>query len=151
MADLRLEELSASNIAAANSLTLKPGQEQFVAPESYAAAAETTNQSTTWQRVVIDGDDEIVGFIGGNFDEDAAEEFRSCLWRINVDARAQGKGVGKFAVHALAKEARSRGFEQVTVIWESGDLGPEAFFLRIGFSPIGETQYGETIGALSLA
>lgn len=150
MAELRLEELSASNIVAANSLTLKPGQEQFAAPESYAAAAETSNQTSTWQRVVVD-DAEIVGFVGGNFDPDAeAEEFRSCLWRINVDADAQGKGVGKFAVHALAEEARARGFDRITVIWEPGELGPEAFFLRIGFSPIGETRYGETIGALSL-
>lgn len=150
MAELRLEELSASNIVAANSLTLKPGQEQFIAPVSYSAAAAVSNPATAWQRVVVDGD-EVVGFISGNFDPDAEhEDFRSCLWRINVDADAQGSGVGKFAVHALADEARARGFDCITVIWEPGDLGPEAFFLKIGFKPVRETQYGETVGALSL-
>jgi len=152
MAELRLEELSARNVVAANALTLKPGQEQFVAPVSYSAAAAVVNPATSWQRVVLDGNgDEVVGFIMGNFDPEADhEEFRSILWRINVDADDQGRGIGTFAVRALADEARSRGLSRLYVIWEPGELGPEQFFLRSGFQPTGETQYGETIGALDL-
>ncbi|GAA3859574.1 GNAT family N-acetyltransferase [Leifsonia kafniensis] len=150
MTELRLEELSARNIVAANSLSLKPGQEQFIAPVSYSVAASTINPATAWQRVVLQGD-KVVGFIHGNFDPDGPEEeFRACIWRINVDADAQGKGVGKFAAHALAEEARKRGFDRITAIWEAGDDGPEAFFHRIGFIDVGQTQYGETIGALEL-
>ena len=150
MAELRLEELSAATIVAANSLTLRPGQEQFVAPTSYAIADAYINPLTSWPRVVLDGD-KVVGFIRGNFDPDSdLPEFRSCIWRINVAADAQGAGIGKFAVHALAEEARHRGFDQLTCIWEPGDDGPEAFFLRIGFEIIGETQYGEKLGALKL-
>ena len=150
MAELRLEELSASTIVAANSLTLRPGQEQFVTPTSYAIADAYINPLTSWPRVVLDGD-EVVGFIRGNFDPDNdMPEFRSCIWRINVAASAQGFGIGRFAVEALAEEARSRGFTQLTVIWEPGEDSPEEFFLRIGFTLIGETQYGEKIGALAL-
>jgi len=150
MGELRLEELSASNIVAANSLTLRPGQEQFVTPTSYAIADAYINPLTSWPRVVLD-EDQVVGFVRGNFDPEATqEEFRSCLWRINVAADAQGAGVGKFAVHALAEEAKNRGFSQLTVIWEPGEEGPEDFFLRIGFSIIGQTQYGENIGALEI-
>ncbi|GAA1734446.1 GNAT family N-acetyltransferase [Microcella frigidaquae] len=145
---LRLEELSARTIVAANGLTLRPGQEQFVTPVSYSAADAYVNPTTTWARVVLDGDD-VVGFIRGNFDPDNPRpEFRSCIWRINVDATAQGRGIGKFAVHALADEARQRGFDTVTVIWETGEEGPGEFFRRIGFVEIGETEYGEKIGAL---
>lgn len=145
---LRLEELSARTIVAANGLTLRPGQEQFVAPVSYSAADAYVNPTTTWARVVLDGD-AVVGFIRGNFDPDNPRpEFRGCIWRINVDATAQGRGVGKFAVHALAEEARQRGFDTVTVIWETGEDGPGEFFRRIGFTEIGETEYGEKIGAL---
>ena len=98
----------------------------------------------------LDGD-QVVGFVRGNFDPEAAqEEFRSCLWRINVAADAQGAGVGKFAVRALAEEARARGFHRLTVIWEPGEEGPEDFFLRIGFVITGETQYGENIGSLEI-
>ncbi len=150
MGDLKLEELSARNIVAANSLSLKPGQEQFLAPVSYSVAAATINPATSWQRVVLD-EDQVVGFIHGNFDPDNEhEEFRACIWRINVDAEAQGRGVGKFAAHALAEEARKRGFDRITVIWEPGEAGPEAFFHRIGFEDVGQTQYGEVIGALRL-
>jgi diamine N-acetyltransferase len=150
MGTLRLEELSAKTIVAANSLTLRPGQEQFVTPVSYSAADAYMNPTTIWARVVLDGD-EVVGFIRGNFDADNPKpEFRSCIWRINVDATAQGRGVGKFAVHALADEARQRGFHNVSVIWETGDDGPGDFFRRIGFVETGDTEYGEKIGALTI-
>lgn len=150
MGELRLEELSARTIVAANSLTLRPGQEQFVTPVSYSIADAYINPQTTWPRVVLDGD-EVVGFVRGNFDpESDQEEFRSCVWRINVAADAQGRGVGRFAVEGLADEARRRGFERLTAIWEPGEEGPERFFTNLGFEVIGETQYGEKIGALHL-
>ncbi|QIM15834.1 GNAT family N-acetyltransferase [Leucobacter insecticola] len=150
MSTLRLEELSAATIVAVNKLGLKPGQEQFVTPVSYAAAAAVTPAHTAWQRVVLEND-RVVGFIHGNFDPDAPqEEFRAALWRINVDADAQGMGVGTFAVNALIEEARARGVDRLTVLWERGEDGPEEFFLHIGFVPIGETPYGEVIGAIQL-
>ena len=150
MAELRLEELSAKTIVAANNLTLRRGQEQFVTPPTYAIADSYINPATSWPRVVLDGEN-VVGFIRGNFDPEAVqEEFRSCVWRVTVAADAQGTGVGSFAVWALADEARLRGFEQLTAIWEPGDEGPEQFFLRVGFVIVGETQYGENIGALAL-
>ncbi|WP_375401251.1 GNAT family N-acetyltransferase [uncultured Amnibacterium sp.] len=150
MAALRLEPLNAANIVAANSLNLKPGQQAFATPVSYAHAEQSVDPSTSWPRVVMDGD-QVVGSIMGNLDPNAAsEEFRCCVWRLNVRADQQGRGIGRFAVHGLAEEARSRGFDRMTVIWEPGDDGPESFFLRIGFTPVGETQFGETLGALAL-
>ena len=150
MAELSLEELSAKTIVAANNLTLRRGQEQFVMPPSYAIADSFLNPSTSWPRVVLDGL-RVVGFIRGNFDRDAVEQqFRSCVWRVTVAADAQGAGVGKFAVHALAEEAKSRGFNRLTALWEPGEDGPEKFFVGIGFDIVGQTQYGENIGALEL-
>lgn len=150
MAELRVVELSASTIVAVNALSLKPGQEQFVAPVSYEVAATVTNPATTWQRVVLEGDD-VVGFVQGNFDKEGADDyFKSVLWRINVDAEAQRQGVGKFAVDALAAEGRERGFDHLNVMYEPGEGGPEKFFLAVGFSPIDETEYGEVVGQLDM-
>jgi diamine N-acetyltransferase len=150
VADLHLEALSATTVVAANSLTLKPGQEEYAVPVSHAEAEQTISPSAAWPRVVLDGD-EVVGFIKGSFDEqETRPEFRCCIWSINVKASAQGRGVGRFAVHGLADEARSRGFDRLTVIWERGADGPEPFFLAVGFAPIGETRFGEVIGALDL-
>ncbi|WP_341952783.1 GNAT family N-acetyltransferase [Salinibacterium sp. TMP30] len=150
MAELRLEELSANTIVAANNLSLRRGQEQFVTPPSYAIADAFIDPLTSWPRVVLDGD-KVVGFIRGNFDPNASqEEFRSCIWRVSVSGDAQGEGVGRFAVKALAEEARSRGFDRITAIWEEGDDGPGKFFLRVGFTVVGETQYGEKLGEYTL-
>lgn len=151
MADLTLQELSARTIAAANSLTLKKGQEAFLAPQTYMHHEDQIDPDHSWPRVVVDGDGNVVGYIMGNFDPDAPEEFlRAALWRINVSADAQGAGVGRFAVQAMADEARARGFDRITVVWESGEAGPEEFFKRVGFRVIGETPYGENLGALDL-
>src|SRR5690606_25696196 len=107
MGELRLEELSAANAAAANGLSLKPGQEQFIAPVTYAMADPFLDPSTTWSRVVIGEGSEALGFLLANFDRDAAEEeFRSCIWRMNVAAEAQGLGVGRFIVAEAVAEAR---------------------------------------------
>ena len=151
MAELRLQELSASTIAAANSLTLKPGQEAFLAPETYTHHEGQIDPANSWPRVVLDSGNHVVGYIMANFDPDASEDFlRAALWRINVSADAQGTGVGRFAVAGLADEARSRGFDRLTVVWGSGEAGPEQFFKAVGFEIIGETPHGENLGALAL-
>ncbi|MBS0023382.1 GNAT family N-acetyltransferase [Microbacterium paraoxydans] len=148
MSELRMVELSAATIVAVNNLSLKPGQEQFLAPVSYGIAATVINPQTSWQRVILDRN-EVVGFVSANFDDEAPEEhFRSVLWRINVDADDQGRGVGRFAVESLVEEARRRGVDHVNVIYEAGEDGPEAFFRRVGFTPVGETAYGEVIAEI---
>ncbi|UJP08809.1 GNAT family N-acetyltransferase [Microbacterium sp. KUDC0406] len=151
MSELSLVELSAATIVAVNNLSLKPGQEQFLAPVSYGIAATVINPQTSWQRVVLDGD-QVVGFVSASFDPEAPEEhFRSVLWRINVDADDQGRGVGRFAVEALLEEARNRGVDHLDVIYEAGEEGPEAFFRRVGFLPVGETEYSEVIAEIRIA
>jgi len=150
MTELRLEELSASTIVAVNKMSLKPGQESFLSPVSYGVAATVVNPQTSWQRVALDGDD-VVGFVSANFDGDVLQEhFQSVLWRINVDADEQGKGVGRFLIDGLIAEARERGVDHVNVIYEGGEAGPEAFFTAVGFTPVGETEYGEVIAQVRL-
>ncbi|MFE1645768.1 GNAT family N-acetyltransferase [Microbacterium sp. P01] len=150
MTELRLEELSATTIVAVNNMSLKPGQEEFLSPVSYGIAATVVNPQTSWQRVVLDGAD-VVGFVSANFDPDFPQDhFRSVLWRINVDADEQGRGLGRFLVESLLDEARSRGVDHVNVIYEAGEGGPAAFFERVGFSVVGETEYGEVIAEIRL-
>lgn len=150
MGELRLNELNAETISAANRLTLKPGQEDFLEPETYTHAEQQLDPAGSWPRVILD-DDAVVGYIMGAFDDDAPEEFlRAAVWRVNVSADAQGRGVGRFAIAAFADEARKRGFSRVTVVWASGDAGPGAFFESVGFRVIGHTPFGENLGALDL-
>jgi diamine N-acetyltransferase len=150
MTTLRIEDLSAATIVAANRLSLKPGQEEFIAPTTYAVEMGVADPQKTWQRVVLDGD-VVVAFVRAYFDAEASSDYlRAAVWRINVDAEAQGKGAGRLAIDAVLDEARTRGFERVTVVYEPGAGGPEAFFRRIGFSPVGESDYGEVVAEIAL-
>jgi diamine N-acetyltransferase len=150
MAELTLQELTAQTIVAANNLTLKPGQEAFIKPETYVHAEENLDPSGSWPRVIMDGT-RVVGYVMGAFDADSSEDYlRAALWRVEVADDAQGMGVGRFAVQAFADEARARGFDRATVVWASGDGGPEEFFKAVGFEVVGQTPYGEQLGALTL-
>ena len=142
---LRIAELTPDNLAAAVKLSLKPGQEKFVAPvvESIAEAYVTP---TAWPRVILDGD-EVVGFVMANFDaENEIDAFRAGIWRLNVSGHAQGRGVGRFAVDEVAAEAVRRGIRRITVLWEQGEGGPENFYRNVGFVPTGEQLFGEIVG-----
>jgi diamine N-acetyltransferase len=54
-------------------------------------------------------------------------------------------GCGRFAVEQLCIEARRRGQNRVTVLWVPHPDGPEQFYLRLGFTPTGQTCHGQTV------
>ena len=143
--ELRLAELTADNVDAAIDLQLRPGQERFVAPVVHSIAQAYVHP-TAWPRVVYDGD-QLVGFVMANFDPDNEQDaFRCGIWRLNVAAAAQGRGVGRFAVEAVATEARRRGQDRITVLWVKGPDGPEGFYLKLGFVPTGEL-FDQVVGS----
>jgi diamine N-acetyltransferase len=87
----------------------------------------------------------------GNFDpENEIGAFRAGIWRLNVAADEQGRGYGRFAVQAVAAEARRRGHTRITVLWPQGDGSPEGFYLRLGFTPTGEVMGDEIVGELMI-
>ena len=150
MADLRLEDLSATNAVQAKSLELRPGQEEFANPATYVAAEPQIDPAKAWSKVIVK-DGEVVGMVRAYFDDSYPdEELRSCVWNISVSASAQGSGVGRFALDAIIEEARSRNFNQLTVMWDGAAEGPGEFFTRMGFVDSGVTAYGDRIGVLSL-
>jgi diamine N-acetyltransferase len=86
-----------------------------------------------------------------NFDPDSeVDAFRAGIWRLNIAAGEQGRGYGRFAVEAVAAEARRRGQHRITVLWMQGDGSPEGFYLRLGFTPTGQVMDGDIVGELLL-
>lgn len=145
-----LEELSAATAEQANTLEMLPGQERFANPVTYEQADGTIEVTNTWSRVIRSGG-EVVGFVRAYFDSDyATEELRCCVWRVSVSANAQGKGVGRFAIEAVKREALRRGFDHLSVLWQSSDEGPGNFFGKLGFTETGQSDYGDTIGTMPL-
>ena len=146
MTSLRLAELSADNLPAAIRIPPAVGEKAYVAPVVHSIA-EAYVTPTAWPRVILDGGD-VVGFVMANWDADnEIPEFRSGIWRLNVADEAKGRGVGRFAVEQVAAEARRRGFERITVLWDPAEDGPEKFYLTVGFDKVGELV-GETVGAM---
>jgi diamine N-acetyltransferase len=147
---LRLVELTPDNVRSAIRIEVKPEQQKFVAPVVDSIAEAYVHFGTAWPRLILD-DDRVVGFVMGNFDpENEIDAFRSGIWRLNIAADEQGQGYGRFAVEAIATEARRRGNKRITVLWVQGDGGPEGFYLRLGFTPTGEVMGGEIVGELML-
>lgn len=147
---LHLEELSATTAQQANSLELLPGQEQFMNPVTYENADSSIEISKTWSRVIMQGT-EVVGFVRAYFDaKNPHEELQCCVWRVSVAGSAQGRGVGRFAIQAVKDEAIAQGFDTLSVVWQAGDKGPGEFFHKLGFLDTGTTEYGDTVGTLSL-
>jgi len=146
MTRLRLVELDADNLPAVVAIPPAVGEKAYVAPVVFSIA-EAYVTPTAWPRVIVDGDD-VVGFVMANWDPDnEIAEFRGGIWRLNVADEAKGRGVGRFAVEQVREEARRRGYDQITVLWDPAPDGPEQFYLRVGFQKTGEL-FGETVGVL---
>jgi len=146
MSNLRLVELDADNLAAAVSIPPRMGEKAYVAPV-VVSIAEAYVTPTAWPRLIVDGD-EVVGFVMATWDPDNdTPEFRGGIWRLNVAEEAKGRGVGRFAVEQIREEARRRGYDKITVLWDPSEDGPERFYLKLGFERTGEL-FGETVGTL---
>ena len=146
MTRLRLVELDADNLPAVVAIPPAVGDKAYVAPVVFSIA-EAYVTPTAWPRVIVDGDD-VVGFVMANWDPDnEIAEFRGGIWRLNVADEAKGRGVGRFAVEQVREEARRRGYDQITVLWDPAPDGPEQFYLRVGFQKTGEL-FRETVGVL---
>ena len=146
---LRLEPITPENVGAAIRLRVRPEQEDVVAPVAVSLAEAYASRETAWPRLVLDGED-VVGFVMGNFDPaHRIPAFRCGIWRLNVAAGSQRRGVVRFAVRAVAAEAARWGSDRITVLWRRHPHGPEGFYLRQGFRPTGEL-FGEVVGELAI-
>ncbi|MEO3768798.1 GNAT family N-acetyltransferase [Micromonospora sp. B9E7] len=146
----RLVKITEHNVEAACRLSVRPDQEKYSSPVAWSLAEAYAQPEIAWPRLIVEGE-EIVGFLMGFFDIewDRPDDRRSGLWRLNIAAEQQGRGYGRFAVDAVRAEARSRGHDRVYTTWESGEDGPEGFYLTLGFRPTGETSGGQIVAARS--
>lgn len=151
---MRLETITPENYEAALALSVRPDQEDLVAPVVKSLAEAYVFPSHAWPRLIYDGD-RLVGFLMAFLDipwdpDRAPDDIRSGLWRLNIAADAQGKGYGRFAVEAVCALIRGRGGTRAYVTWEPRAGGPEEFYLKLGFRPTGERSGGQTVGVLDL-
>ncbi|MEU6759637.1 GNAT family N-acetyltransferase [Streptomyces sp. NPDC046685] len=151
---LRLEPVTEENFDAVCALQVRPDQAHLVSPVVKSLAEAYVHGERAWPRAVVDGED-VVGFVMAFLDfpwdpaTDPADR-RSGIWRLNVHADHQGKGYGRYAVHAVCEEIVRRGTSLAYVSWHPGENSPEPFYLGLGFRPTGELAGDQKVGVLTL-
>ncbi|MFD0369940.1 GNAT family N-acetyltransferase [Streptomyces sp. NPDC059071] len=151
----RLEPVTPANIDAALGLSVRPHQQDNVAPVVRSLAEAYAFGETAWPRLIFDGD-EPVGFLMAFVDiqwnaEQDPDDRRSGLWRLNISGEQQGRGYGRFAVDAVREELRRRGATEMYVSWHQGEHGPGDFYRRLGFRETGELAGDQTVGVLDIS
>ncbi|MGI5519006.1 GNAT family N-acetyltransferase [Streptomyces sp. CA-106131] len=70
---------------------------------------------------------------------------RHFLWRLLVDKRYQGRGIGQEALMQVATLVRADGATELPTSYEPGDGEPWPFYQKFGFEPTGEIDDGEIV------
>ncbi|MFD3545836.1 GNAT family N-acetyltransferase [Streptomyces sp. NPDC058655] len=151
---LRLEPVTSRNFGAVCAVQVRPDQHHLVSPVVKSLAEAYVHGEAAWPRAVVDGG-EVVGFVMAFLDfpwdpDRDPGDVRSGIWRLNIGARQQGKGYGRFAVEAAVEEIRRRGADRAYVCWDTGRHSPEPFYLGLGFEPTGEFSGDQRVGVRRL-
>ena len=141
-----LREITKETVRLVTALDVGPDQHGLVAPNS-VSIAEAHFEPKAWFRAIYFGE-EPAGF--AMVWRDPAERV-FYIWRFMVDARFQGKDVGRRALELLLDEARADGVDEVTLSVVPGPTSAMPFYERCGFEATGETHGGEAEMKLTLA
>jgi diamine N-acetyltransferase len=149
--DVTLREITAQTVRSVIRLSVAPGQDRFVAPNA-VSLSQALFSPEAWYRAAYRGE-ELVGFVmvqdeGQAKDPPARPEIG--LWRLMVDQRFQGQGIGREIVERVMEHAHERGYSRLLTSYVPGPEGPESFYLGMGFEPTGEVDHGEVVAALAV-
>ena len=159
---MQLVKLSLKNIWDIVRLQVAQGQEDFVAPNSYSVmeAFAAREDGYTALPFGLYEDGQPVGFlmIGydsiGDEEEPAVTKNNYTIWRLMIDARFQGRGLGIRAMEAALDYIRTWPCGKADCCWISYDpqnTAAKALYARMGFRENGETDGDETVAVLPLA
>jgi GNAT superfamily N-acetyltransferase len=154
MPSIELREITDANRDAIVAIHGGPAEGRFVSSvaDSLEEAAETP-QGSPWYRAVY-RDDEPVGFVMLSWNcvprpPDIIGPW--FLWKLIVDERHQGRGIGRAIVDEVVRLIRAEGAGELFTSHVIGEGGPDGFYERLGFVATGELDLqGERILRLDL-
>ena len=147
-----LRPITAKTVRTITSLSVSESQRGFVASNAISLS-QALFAPEAWYRAIYLGE-EPVGFV---MLED--ESLRSPppdapqvgLWRLMIDARFQGRGIGKIALLRVIDHVRSKGvFKTLKLSYVPGPGCPEPFYLGLGFRHTGQIDGNEIVLELPL-
>jgi GNAT superfamily N-acetyltransferase len=154
MPSIELREITDANRDAIVAIHGGPAEGRFVSSvaDSLEEAAETP-EGSPWYRAVY-RDDEPVGFVMLSWNcvprpPDIIGPW--FLWKLIVDERHQGRGIGRAIVDEVVRLIRAEGARELFTSHVIGEGGPDGFYERLGFIATGELDpQGERILRLDL-
>lgn len=152
--DVRLVEITPDTVDAVGALVTHATQRRFVDSvlESFGHALfpEEVNDVAVvpWLRA-IHADGELVGFVMVAERTEAHPE--AYLWRLLIDRRHQGRGIGGKVLDLLVDRLRAEGHNSLLTSWSAEPDGPTGFYLSYGFVPTGNVVDDEIEARLDIA
>jgi diamine N-acetyltransferase len=142
-----LREITSETVRAVTKLAVRPDQEGFVAPNA-VSLSQALFSDEAWYRAVY-ADEELVGFVmlsDESLKRQPPPEPSIGLWRLMIDAKHQGRGIGREVIRLVLEHVRSRpGIRRFYTSYVPGPGGPGPFYLGLGFVPNGEIDDGEVV------
>ncbi len=147
-----LREITAETVIAVVKLSVAEHQKGFVATNA-VSLAQALFAPEAWYRAIYCGD-QPAGFV--------MLEDQSLLspppappevgvWRFMVDARFQGRGIGRAALLQVIEHVRAKGvFKALELSYVPGPGCPEPFYKGLGFRDTGRMDGDEVVLELSL-
>ena len=158
---MELLKLSLRNVWDIVRLSPAKEQQDFVAPNPYsiieAFAAREDGYTALPFGLYEDG--EPVGFVmigcGSIGDEDEPEPAKDsyCIWRLMIDARFQGRGLGRKAVQTALSYIRTWPCGPAKRCWlsyEPENTAARRLYASMGFRETGEMDGDEVVAVLEL-
>ncbi|MEZ0307736.1 MAG: GNAT family N-acetyltransferase [Ramlibacter sp.] len=147
-----LREITADTVRAINRLAVGPGQEGFVATNAQSLSQALFSQEA-WYRAIYLGE-EPVGFVmleDESLRKEPPAQPRVGVWRLMIDARFQGQGIGRAAMQRVIEHVRAKGlFTSLELSYVPGPGCPEPFYRGMGFLPTGRMDGVEVVLELPL-
>ena len=149
---IRFEEITNKNIWKVCMLEPFEEQKDFVAEniQSLAEAYATRNEGNNALPLAVYDDDTLIGFVMigkgtvGNEDESDLIKENYCLWRLMIDKKYQGQGLGKATLDAAFALIRTFPFGPAKKVWLSYE--PENTRARDIYREYGFVENGEMCG-----
>lgn len=159
---MELRRIDEHNVWPLVRLAVRPDQAGFVATnaESLIEAYVTTAAGRPALPFGLYEGEEPVGFVmlgygaSGDPDEPACACGSYCLWRLMIDARFQGRGLGRAALDAVLALLRTRPCGPADTVWlsyEPENAAARALYHRAGFRENGARCGGEIVAVRALA
>jgi diamine N-acetyltransferase len=149
---IQLREVSKENLQAVLNLRVTEPQERFIATNA-KSIAQAHFYVEAWFRAIY-ADEVPVGFLmlyDELLKEEPEEEDLYFLWRMMIDQRYQGLGIGRKAMDLLIEHVRGRPqAKELLTSFVPGEGSPEGFYLGMGFTPTGKLDDGEVELVLKL-